>query len=203
MKMRAIEIVISGPKVVEVGYRPFLLLNAMNYRIDRFFAYNVAGAGSMAVVARVQGPEEKINQYVDFVRSNFPAHAKVDGLEVRDFEGEVMDASVFLQLLQFEQINKAIPAILSIDKKQDIMIEKQGLMLDKQDIMIEKQGLMLDKQDQNLAVLEGVRENTSAIKKDVSTLAKQTTLEDLEKKYDLLSREIAEIRADISDIKAI
>ena len=196
--MRKIEITIRGPKVVDVGYRPFLLLNAMNFGIGKVFAYNLEGA----VRVRVQGAEEKIDQYLHLIRSARPQHAEVDGVEVTEFEGEVMRASVFLQFLQFEQINKAIPAILSIDKKQDIMIGKQ-------DIMIGKQDAMVSKQDQTLDVLEGVREDTSLIRKDVSsikndisTLARQTTLEDLEKKYEMLSRDVAEIKAEISEIKA-
>lgn len=181
-----------------MGYRPFLLLNAMNFGIGKVFAYNLEGA----VRVRVQGAEEKIDQYLHLIRSARPQHAEVDGVEVTEFEGEVMRASVFLQFLQFEQINKAIPAILSIDKKQDIMIGKQ-------DIMIGKQDAMVSKQDQTLDVLEGVREDTSLIRKDVSsikndisTLARQTTLEDLEKKYEMLSRDVAEIKAEISEIKA-
>ncbi len=210
--MRKIEITIRGPKVVDVGYRPFLLLNAMNFGIGKVFAYNLEGA----VRVRVQGAEEKIDQYLHLIRSARPQHAEVDGVEVTEFEGEVMRASVFLQFLQFEQINKAIPAILSIDKKQDIMIGKQDIMIGKQDIMIGKQDIMIgkqdamvSKQDQTLDVLEGVREDTSLIRKDVSsikndisTLARQTTLEDLEKKYEMLSRDVAEIKAEISEIKA-
>lgn len=182
--MRTIEIVIRGPKVVEVGYRAFLLVNAMTIGIGKVFAFNV----DESVVVRVCGAEDKIDRYVDFVKSAFPLHVQVDKIEVKDFEGEVTEALVFMQFLQFEQINKAIPAIISIDKKQDIMISKQ---------------------EKTLTVLEGVREDTSIIRKDVSsikndvsTLARQTTLEDLEKKYELLSREVAEIKENISEIKA-
>jgi acylphosphatase len=218
--MRKTEIAIKGPKVVDVGYRPFLLLNAMNLGIDKVFAYNV----EETVRVRVQGAEGKIDQFLDLIRSTSPQHAEVDEIEVRDFEGEVMQASAFLQFLQFEQINKAIPAILSIDRKQDTMIGKQDTMIGKQDTMIgkqdtmigkqdtmiEKQDAMLRKQDQTLAVLEGVREDTSLIRKDVSsikddvsTLARQTTLEDLKKKYEILSRDVAEIKAEIAEIRAV
>ena len=189
--MRTIEIGIRGPKVVEVGYRAFLLVNAMTMGIGKVFAFNVGES----VVVRVSGAEDKIDRYVDFVKSAFPLHAQVDKIEVKDFEGEVTEALVFMQFLQFEQINKAIPAIISIDKKQDIMISKQETMI--------------NKQEKTLTVLEGVREDTSIIRKDVSsikndvsTLARQTTLEDLEKKYEMLSREVAEIKENISEIKA-
>ena len=196
--MRTIEIGIRGPKVVEVGYRAFLLVNAMTMGIGKVFAFNVGES----VVVRVSGAEDKIDRYVDFVKSAFPLHAQVDKIEVKDFEGEVTEALVFMQFLQFEQINKAIPAIISIDKKQDIMISKQETMINKQETMI-------NKQEKTLTVLEGVREDTSIIRKDVSsikndvsTLARQTTLEDLEKKYEMLSREVAEIKENISEIKA-
>ncbi len=182
--MKAIEIVIRGPKVIEVGYRAFLLVNAMTMGIGKVFAFNV----DESIVVRVGGAEDKIDRYLDFVKSAFPLHAQVDKIEVKEFEGEVTEAVVFMQFLQFEQINKAIPAIISIDKKQDIMISKQ---------------------EKTLTVLEGVREDTSIIRKDVSsikndvsTLARQTTLEDLEKKYELLSQEVAEIKENISEIKA-
>ena len=157
--MRAIEIVIRGPKVVEVGYRALLLVNAMTIGIEKVFAFNT-GEG---VVVRVGGAEDKIDRYIDFVKSAFPLHALVDKIEVKEFEGEVTEASVFLQFLQFEQINKAIPAIISIDKKQDILISKQ-------DIMIEKQDTMISKQDKTLTVLKDVREDTSFIRNDVSSI---------------------------------
>jgi len=110
--MKTVEIEIKGPKVVDVGYRYFLLFNAASSGISKFFAYNVEEVGSETMVARVQGAEEKVDQYVDFVRSNFPPGAKVDGVVVKDFDGEVMDGLVFLQFLQFEKINRAVSALL-------------------------------------------------------------------------------------------
>ena len=55
-----------------------------------------------------------------------------------------------MHLIQVEQLSKGIPAIISIDKKQDLMLGKQDQMLDKQDQMLDKQDQMLDKQDQML-----------------------------------------------------
>ena len=120
--MRTIEIEIKGSKVVDVGYRYFLLFNAVSSGISKFFAYNVLEVGSEAVVVRVQGAEEKVDRYVDFVRSNFPAHAKVDGVEVRDFGGEVMDGLVFLQFLQFEKIDRAVSALLGKSLLENIVL---------------------------------------------------------------------------------
>ena len=199
--MKSVELAIKGGKVVDVGYRPYLLLNAMYQGIQNIFAFNVGEKGEEMVIVRIKGEDEAVTQYADFLKSNFPKHAEVEEIIERRFEGPVMEADKFLQLLQFEQINKAIPAIISIDKKQDIMIEKQDVMIGKQDIMIGKQDVMIEKQDSALGILDGVREDTSAIRNDISALRKDTS-ETLYEKYDQLSREITEIKATLSEIKA-
>ncbi len=43
-----------------------------------------------------------------------------------------------MHLVQVEQLSKGIPAILSIDRKQEKMLEKQEKMLEKQGKMLEK-----------------------------------------------------------------
>ncbi|MHC1688648.1 MAG: hypothetical protein AB9879_13185 [Methanothrix sp.] len=227
--MKSVELAIKGGKVVDVGYRPYLLLNAMYQGIQNIFAFNVGEKGEEMVIVRIKGEDEAVTQYADFLKSNFPKHAEVEEIIERRFEGPVMEADKFLQLLQFEQINKAIPAIISIDKKQDIMIEKQDVMIgkqdvmigkqdvmiekqdvmigkqdvmiEKQDVMIGKQDVMIEKQDSALGILDGVREDTSAIRNDISALRKDTS-ETLYEKYDQLSREITEIKATLSEIKA-
>jgi hypothetical protein len=145
--MKSVELVIKGRKVIDIGYRSYLLLNAMYRDIQKIFAFNAREEGKEKVIIRLQGEDGIITQYIDFIQSNFPEHAEVEEVIERSFEGHVMDADKFLQLLQFEQINKAIPAIISIDKKQDIMIGKQDIMIGKQDIMIGKQDIMIGKQD--------------------------------------------------------
>ena len=212
---KSIELIISGRRVCSVGYRPFLLLNAMRMGVRNFYAYNSSEGGEERVVAQLYGDEDKINRCIDFIRANHPELAEVGKIEVAGYEGEIMAAGEFLQILQFEQINKGIPAILSINKKQDTLIEKQDIMIQKQDIMIQKQDSMLEKQDimiekqesmvekQNttVGILKGVKEDTSAIKNDISALRKDTS-ETLYEKYEQLSREIVEIKTTLSEIKA-
>ena len=53
-----------------------------------------------------------------------------------------------LHLIQVEQLSKGIPAILSINNKQDKMLEKQ---------------------DTTIEILKNVNENTSIIKDEIST----------------------------------
>jgi len=192
--MKSVELIIKGRKVKDVGYRPFLLLHALNRGIQKFFAINSGVKGSEIVIVQMQGEDDVIASYIDFVRSQFPEHAEVEEIIERDFKGHVEDAYKFVQLLQFEQIAKAVPVIISIDKKQDIMIEKQ-------DIMIEKQDIMIKKQDISIGILSDVRDDTCAIKDDISVLRKDTS-ESISEKYEELRREIAEIKETILELKA-
>ena len=192
--MKNVELIIKGRKVNDVGYRPFLLLHALNRGIQKFFAYNSGVEGNETVTVHLQGEDEIIISYINFIRSQYPEHAEVEEIIERDFKGHVEDAYKFAQILQFEQIAKAVPVIISIDKKQDIMIGKQ-------DIMIEKQDVMIGKQDTSIGILRDVRDDTCAIKDDISVLRKDTS-ESISEKYEELCREIAEIKETILELKA-
>jgi acylphosphatase len=143
--MKSVELIIKGRKVKDVGYRPFLLLQALNSGIQKFFAFNSGAKGNEIVIVQMQGEDDIIASYIDFVKSQFPEHAEVEEIVERDFKGQVQDAYKFAQTLQFEQIAKAVPVIISIDKKQDIVIGKQDIMIEKQDVMIGKQDIMIEK----------------------------------------------------------
>lgn len=185
--MKSVELLIKGRKVNGVGYRPFLLLRALEWGIQKIYAFNSLSEGKEIVVVRVQGEDELVTKYIDFIKSKYPDHADVEEIVEKEFNGPVDDAFKFAQILQFEQIAKAVPVIISIDKKQDIMIEKQ-------DIMIEKQ-------DTTIGILGSVKEDTSAMRKDISDLRKDTA-ESLLEKYEELCREIAEIKATLMELKA-
>jgi acylphosphatase len=193
--MKSIELIIRGRKVVDVGYRPFLLLNAMNRGIQKFYAFNSGTKGKEFVVLHVQGEDDSITSYIDFIRSQYPEQAEVEEIVEKEFLGPVEDIDKFVQLLQFEQISKAIPILLSLDQKQDIMIGKQDIMIGKQDIMIGKQDIMIGKQDimigkqdimieqqdKTINILGEVKEDTAAIRDDISVL-RLDTLESLHEK---------------------
>ncbi|OPY48299.1 MAG: Acylphosphatase [Methanosaeta sp. PtaU1.Bin016] len=205
--MKKFKVIIKGPKVIDVGYRPFLAVNAMKIGIKSLYAYNVSEKGEMVIVL-VGDEERRAREYIDFIHSNFAEHAEVTSVEEMPFEGEIMEASEFYKSLQFEQITKAVPYIIDISKdqkkmleKQDIMIEKQDIMIEKQDIMIEKQDIMIGKQDTTIGILREVKKDTSAIREDISALRKDTS-ESLYERYEELRREIAEIKATLSEIKA-
>lgn len=192
--MKSVELFIKGRKVNGVGYRPFLLFRALEWGIQKIYAFNSLAEGKEIVVVRVQDEDELVTKYIDFIKSKYPDHADVEEIVEKEFNGPVDDAFKFAQIPQFEQIAKAVPVIISIDKKQDIMIGKQ-------DIMIEKQDIMIGKLDTTIGILGSVKKDTSAMKKDISDLRKDTA-ESLLEKYEELCREIAEIKATLMELKA-
>jgi len=220
--MKKVELIIKGQKVHDIGYRPFLLQRALERGIGKFFAFNSHENAKEIVVVRAEGDVEIIGSFIEYITANYPDGAQVDEIEQRDFSGPLDDAYRYMMLLQFEQISKAVPAILSLDRKQDVMIEKQDIMIGKQDVMIEKQGIMIGKQDvmigkqdvmiekqdimigkqdTTIGILRSVKDDTSAIREDISSL-RRDTLESLQEKYKELSIEVAEIKATLAELKA-
>ena len=87
--------------------------------------------------------------------------------------------------------------------KDLITVTKEGFsnLGKKQDVMIEKQDQMLIKQDTTIEVLTSVKEDTSAINDKIST-SKEDIKDIFYEKYEYLSREIIDIKATVSEIKA-
>ena len=216
MKIRA---KIIGPKVHNVGYRYLLLNEADNLGLKGFSARNVMENGNQIVSILIEGDEEIIAKFREFVQINRPETAEVAEVYFENFEGRVESVSKFAFRFQSIQVSKGINSILKIEgvqysmlkiqdrmlekqdrmlEKQDRMLEKQDQMIEKQDQMIEKQDQMIEKQDESVELLKGVKDDTSAIRDEIRQSASST----LEEKYEQLSREIAEIKASISEIKA-
>ncbi len=128
-----LKVKITGKKVHEVGYRVFLLRKALELGVERFNAYNTKENGVQALVAFLEGNKDQKNAFMDFVRSNKPENAEVGDTAFEDYEGYVISVGDYMHLIQVEQLSKGIPAILSIDKKQDSMLEKQDNVLEKLD----------------------------------------------------------------------
>lgn len=118
-----------GDKTHDVGYRVFLLTKAMELGIGRFRASNIFKKEVQAVVFYFEADQTAINEYKDLINSNFPENAEVTEVSFEDYSGYVTSISDYMHLIQVEQLNKGISAILSIEKKQGQMLEKQDSML--------------------------------------------------------------------------
>ncbi len=107
-----IKIIIKGENVQEAGYRIFLFHNAFNYGIRKFNAFNV---NKKKVLAFVEGDEETINTFMDFVKENKPEGAEVEEILFEEHTGEIGDTQTFATILTLEQLNKGVPAILEMN----------------------------------------------------------------------------------------
>ena len=135
MKMQAS---ITGNPVHGVGYRIFLLQKALGYGILRFDARNEVSNGNQQVIVQAEGEPDLIETFSAFIRSKSHPEAIISDISFQEYTGHVISIIDFMHMIQIEQLSKGISAIISIDKKQDRMLDKQDQMLNKQDQVIQK-----------------------------------------------------------------
>lgn len=122
--MKAKKIIIKG-QVHDVGYRLFLLTEAESLFIENFDARNIVVDAERHLIVQVRGPEEKINRFVEFARSNYPPDASVLAVEVGDYTEEVRSIESFRQSFMAAQMAKLAQAGVGMLKQQDSMLGKQ------------------------------------------------------------------------------
>lgn len=160
------KIVIAGPKVHGVGYRPFLIALADEFDITKFSVHNSEEDGKQIVIAKADAEDAQLRAFIDAVRARKPKKADVSGIRSEPFEGRVPSIVRTSMLSMSSQLAKGIDAIESINGKMDLMLNKQDLtigkldqMLGKQDQMLDKQDQMLDKQDETTAEIRDLRDD--------------------------------------------
>ncbi len=206
---------IEGSKVHRVGYRLFLATRAIDLDLPGFSAQNRVEDGRQVMLAFFEGDEGQVAEFKRFIEADKPEEADISSISFKEYEGPVGDTMLFYQKMSAQHLGKGIDAILRMEKKQDTTIsilkevkedtssirDLQVQMLEKQDRMLEKQDRMLEKQDSTISILKEVKEDTASIRSDISEL-KKDTMDSILEKYLELSREIAEIKATLSEIKA-
>ena len=152
------KIIIEGPKVHEVGYRVFLLNRALTFGLTGFSAFNHTNPDNIQQIEIcIEGDPEAVNEFVTVLHENIPVHAIVDTISINPFSKRVIGIMDYLHLVQVEQLDKGIPAILSIQSSQEKMLERQDQMLMKQDQMIEQQEQMIDTQKETNKEIQTLR----------------------------------------------
>ncbi len=187
-----IKITITG-KVHDVGYRLFLLEEADYLFIPYFDVRNVKINGKEALVVLVDGDEEQLKEFVEFVKTNKPEKAVVEEVRIEEYGGRVRDIERFRASVNTAQLSKIVQVGLKMLEKQDSMLEKQDLMLEKQDSMLEKQDLMLEKQEETARAIREESEKTRSEIKEVSSKLDRTN-ELLERRFEKLEEEIERIK---------
>ena len=132
MKMQA---VITGRRVQSVGYRVFLLQRSLEQGFQRFSARNRVQNGAEQVVVQYEGEPGQVDALSSIIQEEHPPDADVSDVAFEPYEGYVIPVTDYLHIIQIEQFSKGVPAIISIDKKQDSLLEKSDQMLQKMDRM--------------------------------------------------------------------
>ncbi len=120
-----LKVKISGPKVHDVGYRVFLLKNAMNLGLPGLSAYNWEENGQQEVIALVEGDEARIKVFLHAVEMKKPELAEVSRVTFEDYEGDVGRTIEVAMLCSFVQLDKAIPLLL--DMRDDLKEMKSDI----------------------------------------------------------------------------
>jgi acylphosphatase len=120
-----LKIKIIGPKAHDVGYRVFLLKNAMNLALPGLSTYNWEENGQQEVIALVEGDEARIKVFLKTVEKNKPELAEVSKVTSEPYDGDVGRTSEVAMLCSFVQLDKAIPLLL--DMRDDLKEMKDDL----------------------------------------------------------------------------
>ncbi|MDD5616301.1 MAG: acylphosphatase [Candidatus Methanoperedens sp.] len=195
-----LKIIITGDKVHGVGYRVMLVNKALSLGINNFNVFNTFLQGNQAVFAIIEGDEDVLGEFKDYVNNVKPEEAGVDNISFEDYRNAIPPIERVMQAFQMEQWGKGIPILLKMLEKQDGMLEKQDKMLEKQDSVIERQ-------DITIGILKGVKEDTThipAMKEDTSEIKSNTReiVDKLQNKYEEMSREITQMKITLARIEA-
>lgn len=111
MKLR---IMITGPKVHDVGYRPWLVELAMSMGLKGFDVYNDEEDGQQIVIALIEADERRVQKFLSNVNEKRPSLAKVGSITSGDYSDEVMPLWQTAAMNAYGQMNKAIPILQAI-----------------------------------------------------------------------------------------
>jgi acylphosphatase len=111
-----LKIKITGPKVHDVGYRVFLLKNAMNLALPGLSTYNWEENGQQEVIALVEGDEARIAPFLQTIEKNKPELAEVSKVTSEPYDGDVGRTIEVAMLCSFVQLDKAIPLLMKIQE---------------------------------------------------------------------------------------
>ncbi len=179
---------ILGSKVHEVGYRVFLLHKAIELGCRQFSAYNRFEQGFQIVVALIEGDEGQLKGFRDFVDESRPEGSEVSSTHFEEYHGYVMSVEDFMHVSMVEQLNKGIPALLRIDRKQDKMLEKQDATIAK--LEETRADLVQEIKTSRDEVTAKLDENREAI------------IDEIREKNETLNDRLNRIESDISKLKA-
>ena len=188
MSNMKLKVKIAGPKVHDVGYRVFLLKNAMNQALPGLSTYNWEENCQQEVVVLAEGDEARITAFLQAVKKKKPELAEVSKVTFEDYDGEVGRISEDAMFCTFVQLDKAIPLLLDI--RDDIKAVRKTT-----DETLSEIKAVRKTTDKTLSEIKAVRENTEMIpqiSEDIKEVRKNT---------DTIPQVLEEIRGMREDIQ--
>ena len=147
-----LKITLAGPKVHDVGYRVFLLKNAMITALPGLSTYIWEGDGRQQVIALVEGDEARIKAFLKKTEKDRPELAQVTEVTSEPYEGEVGRTSEVAMLCSFVQLDKTIPLLL--DMRDDLKAVRKT-----SDATLDEVRAVRKTTDATLEEIKGMRED--------------------------------------------
>jgi len=197
-----LKVKIIGHKVHDVGYRPYLTELAMRLALRGFEVYNDDEAGQQAVIALVEGDEQRIMKFNSSVRKERPQLADVDNVLSEEYAGDVMPLWQSASINTASQMNKAIPLLLEM--KDDIKEMKGDIKEMKGDIKEMKGDIKEMKGDikEMKGDIKEMKGDIKAVRKNTDTIPQ--VLEEIKGiREDIQPGYAAQFRQVQSDVRAI
>jgi len=153
-----LKIKITGPKVHDVGYRPYLTELAMRLALRGFEVYNDDEERLQAVIALIEGDKQRITHFYNAVRKERPQLADVDNVTSEEYADDVMPLWQSALINTASQMNKAIPLLQ--DMRDDLKEMKGDIKEMKGDIKEMKGDIKVIRKttDATLEEIKGMRE---------------------------------------------
>ena len=164
-----LKVKIIGPKVHDVGYRYFLMSNAIDLGLKGFHARNRTGEKGPEVTALVEGNEETIADFKKLVETQKPDHSQVSSIVFEDYEGDIMRTSEYAFVCTNIQLNKAIPLLLDM---RDNLKEMTGDLKELKGDIKELKGDMKAVR-KNTDIIPQIGEDIKAVKANMSEVTEE------------------------------
>lgn len=198
MKLKA---VIKGKRVHDVGYRVFLMGEAMTLGIQGFWAMNLTEDEKQIVIVRAEGDESQISEFRNIIKNKRPEGSDVDEVTFSSCDERVIDMMDYAHLLMAQQLSKGIIVLQKIDHKQDQMLDKQDQMLGKQDTTIGKLDemkveLTMEIRSSKEAIIDEIAKTREAIVDEIED-SRTKNRKRTEERFSKIEGDIAQIKAKI------
>ncbi len=119
-----LKITITGPRVHNVGYRPWLVQQAVTADLDGIKVINAEENGQKVVIALIEADEYSAKDFLDSVKTSAPPLAEPSNIISEEYIGDVKPLWQSLAANTNQQINKAVPILQSMLERQDTTIGK-------------------------------------------------------------------------------